>query len=186
MHPQWPLRARISRAAGYLFAVMILAWLGTIATVAIAGRLEVDDGAAFNRMQLRMRAVADQFSAMRPRDVREEAKQPDRSTHPCANRLADDLATIEARFDHLGVLVGSAAGSVDTADPVLTRVLGADASALLEQLRFHRQLLTLALRKCAPDAAAQTKGEDIARLYDDASLLVKAIIQKIGTSNLSR
>ena len=184
MRPRWPLRDRRCRPKCRLLAIMLLLWPGADATLAIAGHLEVDDVAAFQQMRIKIHAVADELSAMRSRDVMKADKQSDNPTQRCAIRLAGDLASVEAKFDHLSVLVGSATGSIDGADPVLTRVLGADASALLEQLRFHRQML--ALRKCSQDAAATTKGEEIARLYSDASLLVQAIIKKIGTSNLSR
>jgi hypothetical protein len=89
-----------------------------------------------------------------------------------------------ADLHRIRTLVGIAASMTDNADEMrVVRQLNLAAWGFIEQLKYHRLILSGIAGKCnEKDVGA--KAQDISRTWNEAAALLQSIIKKMGASSL--
>ena len=159
----------------YFRALVVLATLVLPAAAAAANILTPADYQSFQDLDVRMLSLGDDLYSI---TTRPEARAPD-----CLMQLAFKFDAVEADLHRIRSLVGVAASMTDNADELrVIRYLNLAAWGFVEQLKYHRLILSNIVRKCN-DNDASSRGQEISHAWSDAAALVQSIIKKIGGSS---
>ena len=160
----------------YFRALVLSASLFLPATSASANVLTPADYQSFQDLDVKMLSIGEDLYALIT--TRPEAHAPD-----CLMQLAFKFDAVQADLHRIRTLVGVAASMTDNADELrVIRYLNLAAWGFVEQLKYHRLILSSIVGKCNENDVG-TKGQDISRAWNDAAALIQSIIKKIGGSS---
>ena len=106
------------------------------------------------------------------------------ATHPpdCVIELAFKFDAVQADLHSVGTLVALAANVTDHADELrVIQQLSLASRRFLEQLKYHRLILSSMMSNCA-DNDAVAKSQEVSHTWSDAASLVQSIVKKIGAN----
>lgn len=156
----------------YFRALVLLATLVLPAAAAAANILTPADYQSFQDLDVRMLSLGDDLYSI---STRPEARASD-----CLMQLAFKFDAVQADLHRIRSLVGVAASMTDNADEMrVIRYLNLAAWGFIEQLKYHRLILSNVVSKCNENDAS-SKGQEISHAWNDAATLVQSIIKKIG------
>ena len=96
--------------------------------------------------------------------------------------LAFKFDAVQADLHSVGTLVALAASVTDHADELrVIQRLSLASQRFLEQLKYHRLILSSAMSNCAENDAV-AKSQEVSRTWSDAASLIQSIIKKIGAA----
>jgi hypothetical protein len=131
------------------------------------------DYQSFQDLEVKMLSVGDGLYASITSQP--EARGPD-----CLTEMAFKFDAVQADLRRIRTLVGVAASMTDNADELRAiRYLNLAAWGFVEQLKYHRLILSGIVGKCS-DTEIGSKGQEISHAWNDAAALVQSIIKKIG------
>lgn len=101
----------------------------------------------------------------------------------CLVELSGHLDAFRAQFSELGALVWISSNMVENSDELVVLVtLFGLAQAFMNTLQIDRQAISSAVEKCPEDRGVMAKGQAFLRIYDDAALLVRSTMQRVGAN----
>ena len=107
----------------------------------------------------------------------------DTNTPDCLMELAFKFDAVQADLHRIRTLVGIGASMTDNTDEMrVIRQLNLAAWGFIEQLKYHRLILSSIGGKCN-EKEVGTKGQEIARAWNEAAALIQSTIKKIGASS---
>jgi len=134
------------------------------------------DYQSFQDLDVKMLSVGDDLYALMT--TRAEANTPD-----CLMQLAFKFDAVQADLRSIRTLVGIAASMTDNADEMrVIRQLNLAAWGFIEQLKYHRLILSSIAGKCS-EKDVGSKGQEISRTWNEAAALIQSMIKKIGASS---
>jgi hypothetical protein len=134
------------------------------------------DYQSFQDLDVKMLSVGDDLYALMT--TRAETNAPD-----CLMQLAFKFDAVQADLHRIRTLVGIAASMTDNADEMrVIRQLNLAAWGFIEQLKFHRLILSSIAAKCN-EKDVGSKGQEISRAWNEAAALIQSMIKKIGASS---
>jgi hypothetical protein len=100
----------------------------------------------------------------------------------CVIELAFKFDAVQADLNGVGTLVALAANVTDHADELrVIQQLSLASQRFLEQLKYHRLILSSVMSNCA-DNDAVAKSQEVSHTWGDAASLIQSIVKKIGAS----
>jgi hypothetical protein len=159
----------------YMGALVILASLMLLTKSATANVLSPGDYENFRNLDLKMLSIGDDIYGL-------VTNQP--ATHPpdCVIELAFKFDAVQADLHSVGTLVALAASVTDHADELrVIQQLSLASQRFLEQLKYHRLILSSVMSNCAENDAV-AKSQEVSRTWSDAASLIQSIIKKIGAA----
>ena len=106
--------------------------------------------------------------------------QPQAGVRDCLMQLALKFDAVQADLRRIRTLVGIAASVTDNADELrVIRYLNLAAWGFVEQLKYHRLILSSIVGKCSENNIS-SKSQEILGAWNDGAVLVQSIIKKIG------
>ena len=156
----------------YMGVLVILASLLLLTKSATANVLSASDNENFRNLDLKMLSIGDDISGLVT-----ATHAPD-----CVIELAFKFDAVQADLHGVGTLVALAASVTDRADELrVIQRLSLAGRSLIEQLKYHRLILSSVMSNCA-EKDAIAKSQDVSRTWSDAASLVHSIIKKIDAS----
>jgi hypothetical protein len=156
----------------YLGVFVILASLVLLTKSATANVLSPGDYENFRNLDLKMLSIGDDISGLVTATY-----APD-----CVIELAFKFDAVQADLHGVGTLVALAANVTDHADELrVIQLLSLASRRFLEQLKYHRLILSSVMSNCA-DKDAIAKSQEVSRTWGDAASLVQSIVKKIGAN----
>jgi len=156
----------------YMGVLVILVSLVLLTRSATANVLSGADYENFRNLDLKTLLIGDDVSGLVT-----ASHAPD-----CVIELAFKFDAVQADLHGIGTLVALAANVTDHADELrVIQRLSLAARGFIEQLKYHRLILSSVMSNCA-EKDAISKSQDISRAWSDAASLVQSIIKKIDTS----
>ena len=154
--------------------VLSLSFLLPLASAG-ANVLTSADYQSFQDLDVKMLSVGDDLYGLVT--TRAEANSPD-----CLIQLAFKFDAVQADLHRIRTLVGVAATMTDNADELrVIRQLNLAAWGFVEQLKYHRLILSSIAGKCNGNDVG-SKSQEISRAWNEAAALVQSIIKKVGGS----
>ena len=96
--------------------------------------------------------------------------------------LAFKFDAVQADLHGIGTLVALAANVTDHADELrVIQQLSLASRRFLEQLKYHRLILSSVMSSCAENDAS-AKSQEVSRTWSDAASLIQSIVKKIGVN----
>ncbi len=134
------------------------------------------DYQSFQDLDVKTLSVGDDLYALMT--TRAETNTPD-----CLMELAFKFDAVQADIHRIRTLVGIAASMTDNADEMrVIRQLNLAAWGFIEQLKYHRLILSSIAGKCN-EKDVGSKSQEISRAWNEAAALIQSIIKKIGPSS---
>ena len=134
------------------------------------------DYQSFQDLDVKMLTIGDDLYALMT--TRPEATAPD-----CLMQLAFKFDAVQADLHRIRTLVGVAASMTDNADELrVIRQLNLAAWGFVEQLKYHRLILSSIAGKCNENNVG-SKSQEISRAWNEAAALIQSVIKKIGGSS---
>jgi len=159
----------------YMGVLVILASLVLLTKSATANVLSASDYENFRNLDLKMLSIGDDISGL-------VANQSATHAPDCVIELAFKFDAVQADFHGIGTLVALAGNVTDHADELrVIQRLSLASRSLIEQLKYHRLILSSVMSNCA-EKDAIAKSQDVSRTWSDAASLVQSIIKKIDAS----
>ena len=156
----------------YMGVLVILTSLALLTKSAIANVLSPGDYENFRNLDLKMLSIGDDISGLVT-----ATHAPD-----CVIELAFKFDAVQADVHGVGTLVALATNVTDHADELrVIQQLSLASRRFLEQLKYHRLILSSVMSNCAENDAI-AKSQDVSRTWSDAASLVQSIIKKIDAS----
>ena len=155
----------------YMGVLVILASLVLPTKSATANVLSPGDYENFRNLDLKMLSIGDDISGL-------VANQHATHAPDCLIELAFKFDAVQADLHGIGTLVALAANVTDHADEL--RVILA-SQRFLEQLKYHRLILSSMMSNCA-DNDVVAKSQEVSHTWSDAASLIQSIIKKIGAT----
>ena len=159
----------------YMGVLVTLVSLVLLSKAATANVLSPGDYENFRNLDLKMLSIGDDVYGL-------VTAQPGTYAPDCVIELAFKFDAVQADLHGVGTLVALAANVTDHADELrVIQRLSLAARGFIEQLKYHRLILSSVMSNCA-EKDAISKSQDISRAWSDAASLVQSIIKKIDTS----
>jgi len=159
----------------YTNAPVILVSLVLLTQSATANVLSAGDYDNFRNLDLKMLSIGDDISGL-------VANQAATHAPDCVIELAFKFDAVQADLHGVGTLVELAANVTDHADELrVIQRLSLASRSLIEQLKYHRLILSSVMSNCA-EKDAIAKSQDVSRTWSDAASLVQSVIKKIDAS----
>ncbi len=159
----------------YLSVLVILISLVLLTKSATANVLSLGDYENFRNLDLKMLSIGDDIYGL-------VTNQPGTHAPDCVIELAFKFDAVQADLHGVGTLVELAANVTDHADELrVIQRLSLASRSLIEQLKYHRLILSSVMSNCA-EKDAIAKSQDVLRAWSDAASLVQSIIKKIEAS----
>jgi hypothetical protein len=159
-----------------LSACLLSAWVFLPAISASANVLTPADYQSFQDLEVKMLSIGDNLYAG-------ITSQPEARGSDCLMEMAFKFDAVQADLRRIRTLVGVAASMTDNADELRgIRYLNLAAWGFVEQLKYHRLILSGIVGKCN-DNDIGSKSQEISHAWNDAAALVQSIIKKIGGSS---
>jgi len=159
----------------YMGVLVTLVSLVLLSKAATANVLSPGDYENFRNLDLKMLSIGDDVYGL-------VTAQPGTHAPDCVIELAFKFDAVQADLHGVGTLVALAANVTDHADELrVIQRLSLAARGFIEQLKYHRLILSSVMSNCA-EKDAISKSQDISRAWSDAASLVQSIIKKIDTS----
>jgi hypothetical protein len=156
----------------YMGVLVILTSLALLTKSAIANVLSPGDYENFRNLDLKMLSIGDDISGLVT-----ATHAPD-----CVIELAFKFDAVQADLHGIGTLVALAANVTDHADELrVIQQLSLASRRFLEQLKYHRLILSSVMSNCAENDAI-AKSQEVSRTWGDAASLVQSIVKKISAS----
>ena len=134
------------------------------------------DYQSFQDLDVKLLSVGDDLYAVITNPSK--ARAPD-----CLMQMAFKFDAVQADLHRIRTLVGVAASMTDNADELrVIRQLNLAAWGFVEQLKYHRLILSSIVGKCSENDAS-SKSQEISRAWNEATALIQSIIKKIGGSS---
>jgi hypothetical protein len=160
------------RYMGVLISLVLLVLLTKTAT---ANVLSPGDYENFRTLDLKMLSIGNDIYGL-------VTNQPGTHAPDCVIELAFKFDAVQADLHGVGTLVALAANVTDHADELrVIQRLSLAGRSFLEQLKYHRLILSTVMSNCA-DTDAVAKSQEVSRTWSDAASLVQSIIKKIEAS----
>ena len=154
----------------YIGVPVILVSLVLLTNSATANVLSPADYENFRNLDLKMLSIGDDISGLVT-----ATHAPD-----CVIELAFKFDAVQADVHGVGTLVALAANVTDHADELrVIQQLSLASQRFLEQLKYHRLILSSVMSNCAENDAV-AKSQEVSRTWSDAASLIQSIIKKIG------
>jgi len=159
----------------YIGALVILASLVLFTKSATANVLSPGDYESFRSLDLKMLSIGDDIYGL-------AANQPATHAPDCVIELAFKFDAVQAELHGMGTLVALAANVTDHADELrVIQQLSLASQRFLEQLKYHRLILSSVMSSCA-EKDAIAKSQEVTHTWSDAAALVQSIVKKIGAN----
>jgi hypothetical protein len=156
----------------YMGVLVILTSLALLTKSAIANVLSPGDYENFRNLDLKMLSIGDDISGFVT-----ATHSPD-----CVIELAFKFDAVQADVHGVGTLVALATNVTDHADELrVIQQLSLASRRFLEQLKYHRLILSSVMSNCAENDAI-AKSQEVSRTWGDAASLVQSIVKKIGAN----
>jgi hypothetical protein len=156
----------------YKGVLVILTSLALLTKSAIANVLSPGDYENFRNLDLKMLSIGDDISGFVT-----ATHAPD-----CVIELAFKFDAVQADVHGVGTLVALATNVTDHADELrVIQQLSLASRRFLEQLKYHRLILSSVMSNCAENDAI-AKSQEVSRTWGDAASLVQSIVKKIGAN----
>jgi hypothetical protein len=156
----------------YMGVLVILTSLALLTKSAIANVLSPGDYENFRNLDLKMLSIGDDISGLVT-----ATHAPD-----CVIELAFKFDAVQADVHGVGTLVALATNVTDHADELrVIQQLSLASRRFLEQLKYHRLILSSVMSNCAENDAI-AKSQEVSRTWGDAASLVQSIVKKIGAN----
>ena len=156
----------------YMGVLVILTSLALLTKSAIANVLSPGDYENFRNLDLKMLSIGDDISGLVT-----ATHAPD-----CVIELAFKFDAVQADVHGVGTLVALATNVTDHADELrVIQQLSLASWRFLEQLKYHRLILSSVMSNCAENDAI-AKSQEVSRTWGDAASLVQSIVKKIGAN----
>jgi hypothetical protein len=156
----------------YKGVLVILTSLALLTKSAIANVLSPGDYENFRNLDLKMLSIGDDISGLVT-----ATHAPD-----CVIELAFKFDAVQADVHGVGTLVALATNVTDHADELrVIQQLSLASRRFLEQLKYHRLILSSVMSNCAENDAI-AKSQEVSRTWGDAASLVQSIVKKIGAN----
>ena len=157
----------------YFGALVLTAWLFLPVAFAGANVLTPADYQSFQDLDVKMLSIGDDLYAL-------VTSQPEARAPDCLMQLALKFEAVQADLRRIRTLVGIAASVTDNADELrVIRYLNLATWGFVEQLRYHRLILSSIVGKCSENNVS-SKSQEILGAWNDGAALVQSIIKKIG------
>jgi hypothetical protein len=159
----------------YMGVLVTLVSLVLLTKTATANVLSPGDYENFRNLDLKMLSIGDDIYGL-------VTNQPGTHAPDCVMELAFKFDAVQADLHGVGTLVALAANVTDHADELrVIQRLSLAGRSFLEQLKYHRLILSSVTSNCA-EKDAIAKSQDVSRTWSDAASLVQSIIKKIDAS----
>jgi hypothetical protein len=159
----------------YIGVLVIFVSLVLLAKSATANVLSAGDYENFRNLDLKMLSIGDDISGL-------VATQSATHAPDCVIELAFKFDAVQADLHGVGTLVAVAANVTDHADELrVIQLLSLASRCFLEQLKYHRLILSSVMSNCA-EKDATAKSQEISQTWSDAASLVQSIVKKIGAN----
>jgi hypothetical protein len=160
----------------YMAAFVVLALLVLPTKSATANVLSPADYENFYNLDLKMLTIGDDLYAL-------IANRPAAHAPDCLIQLAFKFDAVQADLHGIGTLVALAANMADNADESrVIQYLNLASWRFLEQVKYHRLILSGMMSNCAEDEAV-AKSQEISRSWSDATSLIQSLVKKIGAGS---
>ena len=159
----------------YMPVLIILASLVLLTKSATANVLSPGDYENFRNLDLKMLSIGDDIYGL-------VTNQPGTHAPDCVIELAFKFDAVQADLHGVGRLAASATNVTDPADELrVIQQLSLARRRFLEQLKYHRLILSSVMSNCA-EKDAIAKSQEVSRTWGDAASLVQSIVKKIGAN----
>ena len=159
----------------YMGVFVILTSLVLLTKSVTANVLNPGDYESFRGLDLKMLLIGDDIYALVTNQSATHA--PD-----CVIELAFKFDAVQADLHGVGTLVALAANVTDHADEIrVIQQLSLASQRFLEQLKYHRLILSSVMSSCA-EKDAIAKSQEVSQTWSDAASLVQSIVKKISAS----
>ena len=160
----------------YMGVLVILASLVLLTKSATANVLSAGDYQNFRNLDLKMLSIGDDISGL-------VTNQPATHAPDCVIELAFKFDAVQADLHGIGTLVALAANVTDHADElrVIQQVESFASRRFLEQLKYHRLILSSMMSNCA-DNDVVAKSQEVSHTWSDAASLIQSVVKKIGVN----
>jgi len=156
----------------YMGVLVILVSLVLLTRSATANVLSGADYENFRNLDLKTRLIGDDVSGLVT-----ASHAPD-----CVIELAFKFDAVQADLHGIGTLVALAANVTDHADELrVIQQLSLASQRFLEQLKYHRLILSSVMSNCT-EKEAIAKSQEVMHTWSDAASLVQSIVKKIGAN----
>jgi hypothetical protein len=148
---------------------------------AIKHDFTLDDYNTFYAMTLRMQPVGNDLAVFMKNPPMQGGLDAATRTQTCIIQVAGTFAGVESAFNHISTLIALAARMVDPEDLFLvTGVLRIDVSGFLTRVKHYQSMLDSTVSKCWQDGATVAKGQEITRIFKEATALVESVATRLG------
>jgi hypothetical protein len=159
----------------YTGVLVILASLVLLTKSATTNVLSSGDYENFRNLDLKMISIGDDISGL-------VTSQPATHAPDCLIELAFKFDAVQADVHGVGTLVALAANVTDHADELrVIQQLSLASRRFLEQLKYHRLILSSMMSNCT-EKDANAKSQEVLHTWSEAASLVQSIVKKIGAS----
>jgi hypothetical protein len=159
----------------YMGVLVILASLVLPTKSATVNVLSAGDYENFRNLDLKMLSIGDDISGL-------VTNQPATHAPDCVIELAFKFDAVQADLHGIGTLVALAANVTDHADELrVIQQLSLASRRFLEQLKYHRLILSSMMSNCA-DNDVVAKSQEVSHTWSDAASLIQSIVKKIGVN----
>jgi hypothetical protein len=159
----------------FMTVLVTLLSLVLLTKSATANVLSAGDYENFRNLDLKMLSIGDDISGL-------VADQSATHAPDCVIELAFKFDAVQADLHGIGTLVALAANVTDHADELrVIQLLNLASRRFLEQLKYHRLILSSVMSNCT-EKDAMAKSQEVSQTWTDAALLVQSIVKKIGAS----
>jgi len=156
----------------YMGVLVILVSLVLLTRSATANVLSGADYENFRNLDLKTLLIGDDVSGLVT-----ASHAPD-----CVIELAFKFDAVQADLHGIGTLVALAANVTDHADELrVIQQLSLASQRFLEQLKYHRLILSSVMSDCT-EKEAIAKSQEVMHTWSDAASLVQSIVKKIGAN----
>ena len=159
----------------YMGVLVILASLVLPTKSATANVLSAGDYENFRNLDLKMLSIGDDISGL-------VTNQPATHAPDCVIELAFKFDAVQADLHGIGTLVALAANVTDHADELrVIQQLSLASRRFLEQLKYHRLILSSMMSNCA-DNDVVAKSQEVSHHIERSAALIQSIVKKIGVN----
>jgi hypothetical protein len=159
----------------YIRVLVLLTSLLLLTKPAFANVLTPADDQSYHDLNIKMLVIADDLYTL-------ISNRPATAAPDCLIELAFKFDAVQSDLHTIGTLVGLAANMADKTDELrVMHYLSLASWGFLEQLKYHRLILSSIVGKCSGDDAV-SKSQEISHTWSDAATLVQSTIKKIGGS----
>ena len=159
----------------YMGVLVTLVSLVLLTKTVTANVLSPGDYENFRNLDLKMLSIGDDVYGL-------VTAQPGTHAPDCVIELAFKFDAVQADLHGVGTLVALAANVTDHADELrVIQRLSLAARGFIEQLKYHRLILSSIMSNCA-EKDAVAKSQEVSQTWSDAASLIQSIVKKIGAS----